>query len=252
MKNKINISKLLNLQDPLEILKGWNGFYECPKDESGKRLGPLVGYAASYEPGKQYVGDIYANFSVAEQYPEIMHRFAENFSSAHRGMLGRVDKVVGAQMGGFSIAQFVAYINLKRFAYIEKEITALKTPTSREESSLKFIRHTIQEGERILLMEDVLNNFSTTAKTIQEIEKAGGHIVAIGGLLNRSLTVTDFYPYKKGVVPVAALINKPFEEYEQNDLEVINDIEKGNVIWKPKNNWGPLAEAMEKHSKVNA
>jgi len=35
--------------DHLEILRRCGGYYGCPKDAAGKRLGPLVGYAGKYD-----------------------------------------------------------------------------------------------------------------------------------------------------------------------------------------------------------
>ncbi len=32
----------------LRYLQEFGGWYECPKDSNGKRLGPLVGYAGAY------------------------------------------------------------------------------------------------------------------------------------------------------------------------------------------------------------
>lgn len=57
----------LREKNPLAVLKALDGYYECPKDTAGKRLGPLVGYAGRDNLGRQYVGDIYANFAVAER-----------------------------------------------------------------------------------------------------------------------------------------------------------------------------------------
>ena len=47
----------------LEVLSSVRGYYKCPKDRSGKRLGPLVAYAGRDENNKQYVGDEYVNFA---------------------------------------------------------------------------------------------------------------------------------------------------------------------------------------------
>lgn len=67
-----------NLGKPLELLKALGGYYLCPKDKEGNRKGPLVGYAGTYptdQGTKQYVGDIYANFALAEEHPMVMHHY---------------------------------------------------------------------------------------------------------------------------------------------------------------------------------
>src|SRR5258708_20363848 len=56
------------------------GTYDCPKRRDGTRIGPLVGYTGKYDAGdgimKQYVGDFYADFAYAEQYPQIYQIWA--------------------------------------------------------------------------------------------------------------------------------------------------------------------------------
>lgn len=237
--------------DILEILRILNGYYECPKDKEGKRLGPLVGYAGKYDgiDGKkyQYVGDVYANFAVAEQYPQLMHFFATRLCDKARSVtMVEADIFVGPAMGGISLATMLALVTGKRFAYIEKTITALATETMREQSELALIRHMIHPGEKVVIVEDVLNNFSTTKKTIKVIEDAGGEVIAILGGLNRSLTISKSFKYNDREIPVHALVVKPITEYKQADHEVILDITNGNVVWKPKNEWSKLTEAMEK------
>ena len=51
-------------KSPLDLLAKCGGYYECPKGESGKRLGPLVAYRGTYGPDddkKRFVGDVYVN-----------------------------------------------------------------------------------------------------------------------------------------------------------------------------------------------
>ncbi len=75
-------------QNPLTILKKLGGYYECPKNSSGKRLGPLVGYAGTYETGKQYVGDVYIDFAKADQwYPVVNHFAARLFHKLTKDLL---------------------------------------------------------------------------------------------------------------------------------------------------------------------
>jgi orotate phosphoribosyltransferase len=249
-KNEINELLKNNGENTIGILHGLGGYYECPKDNTGKRLGPLVGYAGKYETSDgtklQYVGDIYANFAIAEQYPNVMWHFAEILKEKGAPILETVDMIVGPQMGGIAIAQMLALAWEKRFAYIEKKVTQLATDTLREQAELKIIRHTVLPGEKVLIMEDVLNNFSTAKETIELIESNGGNVVAIGALLNRSNTVTDKYAYKERIIPVISLLQKEIVEYKQEDIEVAGDIQKGNVVLKPKNDWARLMKAMQK------
>lgn len=243
-----------NLKNPLAILKEINGYYECPKDENGNRLGPLVAYAGKYDSPrgkKAYVGEVYANFSIAEQYPVIMKAFA-NWVIEGIPEFFSFDVVCGPQLGGFAIGQKCADISGKRFAYIEKVVTKLATKRKREESHLAFLRHNIRPGDRVVLTEDVLNNFSTTKEALTLIEAHGGKVVCIIGLLNRSPSGIEIFEHNGRAIPVHSLVTKKIDEWKQEDIEVIKDVKAGNVVMKPKNDWDRLVMAMEQAKTEHA
>jgi len=248
---KPNIDALLaqHGDNPLAILAALGGFYECPKN-GDMRLGPLVGYAGKYDAGNgtflQFVGDVYANFSKAEQFPLVMRHFATMLWRRETDLLSSADIICGPQMGGVAIAMMLAYETGSEFAYIEKDVKQLATETLREQADLKFIRHTINAGQKVVIAEDVLNNFSTAKDTIAMIEEAGGEVIGIAGLLNRSATIIDEFDYYGRKIPVVSLVYKPFEQYRQDDPFVAADMEAQNVVLKPKNNWEKLADAMKK------
>jgi hypothetical protein len=78
-------------EEPLAKLREFGGYYECPKDKEGKRLGPLVGYAAEYEPGKHWVGDIYLNAASVERCPEMLNDFACELAEEILREFGEID-----------------------------------------------------------------------------------------------------------------------------------------------------------------
>ncbi len=231
--------------DPLGLLRALGGYYECPKDATGKRLGPLVGYAGRDEEGKQYVGDIYANFARAEEYPQVLNYFAERLCDRRKSLV-HVNATVycGAPMGGIALAQLLALKDKRRFLYPEKKITVAATATSREQSQVVFSRHEIEPGDRVVIVEDVLNNFSTTGQLIDLVIDSGGAVIAIVGLLNRSLNVEDVFSWQAESYPVVSLVRKPIAQYRQGDAEVAADIATRNVVLKPKNEWAKLEAAM--------
>ena len=236
----------------LETLQRLNGFYECPKDPSGRRLGPLVGYAGRDAYGRQFVGDIYANFARIEGRPQDLYSFARELAAL---LLGRdevknINVYCGAPEGGKTLAVLLTLLKLCRYIYPEKKILALATGAERERSKLFWGRHEIYPGDRVVIVEDVMNNFSTTTELVQLIETSGGEVVAITGLLNRSLTIGDtFTPGSHTPIPVVALLRKPIPEYTQDDPAVAEDVARGNVVWKPKTEWLRLMEAMNAHRK---
>lgn len=240
----------LSRDEPLEVLKACGGYYRCPRDASGKRLGPLVGYAGTYEPGKHWVGDEYANFAKAERYPsDILAYFVHGLEVAlHDRVIRDVDVVCGGFMGGIATAELLAFALACGFVYPEKKVTVLADAGGREKSVVLFGRHEIAEGERVLVVEDVFNNFSTTAQLAELIREHGGIVVGVAGLLNRSSTVDVTYTLPDGtVLPVANFIRRPIPEYRQDDPAVEEDIKRGNVVWepKPRDTWPRLMAAME-------
>ena len=238
--------------DPLKILEELGGYYEVLKDKEGNRLTPLVGYAGKYQTsdGKelQYVGDVYANFAKAEEHPGAIAWFTKVLWEK---LITRTPTVyVGPQMGGVAVAQFLAYhayVNRypARYACAEKIVTQVKTDTLREQSELQFARHSVNPGDSVIIAEDVLNNFSTTSQLIGLVEKQGGHVRAITALLNRSMTIKDEYIHNGKSILVIPLVYKPYPEYKQDDPEVVKDIEKDNVVRKPKNEWEKLMEPLK-------
>lgn len=230
--------------DLLGALRELSGYYVCPKDASGKRLGPLVGYAGKDKKGRQYVGDVYANFAKMEEYPYILRHFASWFLNKYYRPDDRL-VFCGAPLGGMAIATILADIFKVRYVFLEKKITALATEHQREQSELIFKRHSISRGDRVVLVEDVANNFSTTDKSIDLIEGNKAEVVSIACFYNRSLTVGTVFRGR----PVDSLVRQPVAEWEQDDPEVAEDIAKGNVIWKPKDHWPKLEQAMREHSQ---
>jgi orotate phosphoribosyltransferase len=235
---------------PIEILKRLGGYYNCPKNEKGERLGQLVGYAGTYPDGKRNekacVGDLYANFAKAEEYPVVMSEFGKDLAFKIRNQIPlNYDRicVVGPEKGGFSICEHIAFHLDCAKAYLEKDITQLKSAVAREQSKLAFKRHSILPGDGVIISEDVSNNFSTTKKAIELIHSKGAKVIAIATILNRSPFVENIYEYEDLQIPVISLVRMMAPEYKQDDPLVVKDIAKGNIIWKAKDEWDKLNPA---------
>lgn len=251
--NKSQTQDLINQYgyDNLKLLEAVGGFYEVAKNAEGKRLTPLVGYAGKYPKNGQefqYVGEVYVNFAKAEEHPHIMYNFAKKLwdkLKIHEPIV-----FIGPAMGGISVAQLLtlhaSQDTKARYACAEKIVTVAKTATTEEQSSFSILRHSLYPGETVGIVEDVLNNFSTTDKLIRLVESYGAKVGIIVGLLNRSTKIDSVYMHRGQPIPVVSLIRKSFESYEQEDLYVIEDVAADNVVWKPKNDWDKLKKAAEK------
>lgn len=245
MRQGLTIETNVILENPLRTLKELGGYYECPKDDSGKRLGPLVGYAGRYDDTHQYVGDIYANMAVIEEFPQILDHWAMLLRPRWTTP-GTSPKVFcGAPLGGLAFAQALARHYNGRYIYMEKEVTEVKTDTTREQSRLVFNRHEVHAGDLVILVEDVVNNFSTTKQMIAEVTRHGGTVVALTCLLNRSLHHSTHFLTDTLSIPIESVLRKPIPEYQQDDPAVIEDIAAGNIVWKPKSEWPRLMAVMQ-------
>jgi orotate phosphoribosyltransferase len=224
----------------------------------GKRLGPLVGYAQKYDGVRQWVGDVYANFSKAEIYPRVLMAFARDIGNILIANIGLDDFDVfcGAPIGGYSLSDALSMAVGTPVIKAEKRILKIGTGTSRDESKLVFNRHGVEPGDRVVIVEDVCNNFSTTNELISLITSSGGKVVAIVCFLNRSLTVDGLYVPVIGdglpCYPVISLVRLPIQEYKQDDPVVAEDVAKGDVVWKPKKkeDWARLMKAMDANSRA--
>lgn len=225
------------------------GYYETPLDTEGKPLGPLVGYSGRYEDettGRelQYVGFRYFNLAQLEQYPPWTEFFAHYLAiAAFSGYLWPLDYVVGVPEGGLIIGNITArHLVLVRYAGLQKRVVALTTGTSKERTELALGRHDIESGARVVLCEDVVNNFSTTDKAIEVVQAAGAQVVGIVCVLNRS----DRTEYKG--LSVVSLIHLPTPQFRQDDPRVAPYLENPGVVWDVKSNWPLLMQAMAGHA----
>lgn len=249
----------------LETLGNCGGYYACPVSEgTGERLGPLVGYAGKYDAPdgskKQFVGDVYANFAMAEIHMNVLKYFANCLLARLDAEVGlaNIDAFISAPIGGYAFADAlgleVSGLGIQVIK-AEKKVTALATSTSREKSELVFARHGIQKGFRYAWIEDVCNNFSTTGNGLSLVRAGGGEVVVIACFLNRSPTVDDefVFPFdftggRAVGTPVVSVVRKVIHEWRQDDPAVADDVARGNVVWKPKDEWDRLMKAMARCS----
>ncbi len=238
-------------RDPFELLKRCQGYYECPKDAKGHRLGPLVGHAGTYVDGdeeKNYVGDVYYNFAMTETYPHVLDYYARSLADIVKKSGIESDVVLGVPMGGILLAGALARILENRVIFAEKRSLnskgsgrdiGLTKVDGREKSTMILDRHRVREGDRVILVEDVCNNFSTPDKICPLVTREGGRVVAIACELNRS-PYTEYESVLAGRLPTLGLLHIPTAQYRQDDPSVLHDIQISNVLWKPKDEWNLL------------
>ncbi len=234
------MDKKIVQNDPLLTLKNYNGFYQCYV-KHGKFVGPLVAYAGTYinDVGKEknFVGNTYFNIAMVETSEDTRNYYSDlmMWDMINKGV-DYPDKVIGMPMGGIKFSQsFGDMINVPSI-FAEKKILELADPEKgiKEKSEIIIARHEILPKEKIFIIEDLCNNFSTTTKAVEKIEAFGAKVIGIACVVNRS-EITEW-----NGIPVISAIFKPSPQYKQEDQEVVDLIWEGKVIWKAKHFWQEL------------
>ena len=100
------------------------------------------------------------------------------------GVLGAVDTVVAPALGGIVVGHEVAREMGVKSIFVEKQ-----------DDKLYLRRFKIEPGEKIVIAEDVVTRGGRVQETIDIVNEAGGEVVAIALLVNRSGGKVDFgYP----------------------------------------------------------
>ena len=116
------------------------------------------------------------------QYPEYTQQLCGMIADHFRDF--KVQVVAGPTTGGVILAYDVARQLGVRGIFAEKT----------EGSSARSFRRgfTISQGERVLLVDDILTTGGSIQETIAPIKQAGGNLVGIGVLVDRSTKKLDF------------------------------------------------------------
>jgi adenine/guanine phosphoribosyltransferase-like PRPP-binding protein len=245
-------SDLIVSGDHLATLQNCEGYYECPRGSNGEFLGPLVGYAGKYSLSdgsqKNFVGEAYLNFSMADQWPAVLGFFAEELADRiYEHSMSFPAVILGAPMAGIKLSTMLAEILGCRHIFAEKEVIEVAKDGQREKSRLILSRYEIYPGDRVLIGEELVNNFSTTAELCALVESAGGSVIGISCAINRSASQVFWMPPDRDPLPIVGVIEKSMPQYRQDDPVVAAEVAKGNIIWKPKKDWARLKATMEQY-----
>ena len=139
----------------------------------------------------------------AFQHPRVLERLGEGLARALMDVLSGgpaggaplqpVGAVVGPAMGGVLLAHAVARVLPARSMFAEKE----------DDGSMRLRRgFSLEPGEPVVVVEDVVTTGSSVRKAMEAVATAGGRVVAVGTVVDRSGGQVDFG------VPFVALLSR--------------------------------------------
>jgi orotate phosphoribosyltransferase len=118
-------------------------------------------------------------------------------------------------MGGILVGHEVARHLGRRHIFAEKI-----------EGQLKIRRFEVKPGEKFLVAEDVITTGSAVREVIERVKEAGGEVVGVACLVNRSEKIPDLG------VPICSLLSLPVETFSASsipsDLQNIPSVKPGS------------------------
>ena len=156
--------------------------------------------------------NVYFQSALVLQHPERAESLGRALAEKLRPL--SPSTVVGPALGGVIISWEVA--------------RALGVPglfTERKDGEMSLRRgFALEPGEPVVVIEDVVTTGKSTRETIEVLEAAGGKVVGVGAIVDRSGGATDFG------VPFHSLLSLPVEAWESSECPACRD---GVPVEKP-------------------
>ncbi len=133
------------------------------------------------------------------QYPKQSEKLC--WEIAYNFMPQKVDVVVGPALGGIVVAQEVARLMSARAIF-----------TERQDSKMTLRRgFEINRNEKVLVVEDVVTTGGSILEVIDLVKEAGGNLIGVGFLVDRSQNRVRFSVPKFSVIEMDVVTYKPDE-----------------------------------------
>lgn len=135
----------------------------------------------------------YLQCALVLQYPEIAKKFADALKN--KFMKEKVDLVIGPALGGVTLAYEVARSFGVRGLFTERQDgPPANQGISCSRAGKMVLRRgfLIKKGEKTLVVEDVVTTGGSTKEVIEVVKSAGGIVVGVGSIIDRSGGPIDF------------------------------------------------------------
>ncbi len=135
------------------------------------------------------------------QYPQYAEELAEDIAGHFTNK--NIDLVIAPAVGGLIIGHEVARVMKTRFVFTER---------SKETDEMVLRRgFDFEEGEKALVIEDVLTTGRSIREILKLIQKEGSEVVGIGFIIDRSNNSVKFGIPKYAIFELPAIIYQPTE-----------------------------------------
>jgi orotate phosphoribosyltransferase len=118
----------------------------------------------------------YFQCALALQYPQYLHSFSHEIFDFYREEEDVIDVVIAPAVGGIVVAQEVGRLFGVRSIFAERENDKMALRRG----------FAIERRENVLVVEDVITTGGSVGEVIQLVEEAGGFVVGIGCIVDRS------------------------------------------------------------------
>lgn len=130
-----------------------------------------------------------------------------------------------------------------RAIQVEKKLVAKEEADCPAEYSLAVNEYQVFSGDKVILVEDVIQSLGSAAPVIKKIEGLGAEVVAIACVCTRS-TIKSFQGK-----PIIALAQREMPRHRISDPLVTYAVRKYGIELHPEANWEKLMAYMPQQKK---
>lgn len=153
--------------------------------------------------------DTYLNKSIVSMYPERAERLCRALAEKVAGEIDDIDYVISPAMGAIIYGYETARHLKTPFMFLERVGGEFQLRRG----------FSMEKGARVIVVEDIVSTGLSAREAIAAVRKAGGEVLALGCLVDRSAGAVDVG------APILALLEMKVEAWEPDNLpEHLKDV----------------------------